>query len=181
MAFGNPVTARVTVRAPGGSPVGSVQVLVDGAAVATVPLEPDGTAKVRLAATLGTGRHTVTAVYGGAPAADPPVTGSTSAPATVTVTRTLPTVSTAGTDWTLRRADPKQVHVQVTGVAGVVPTGTVDVWVNGARKGSATLDASGTAIVTLPTSTRTALVLVTYAGDSTYVPWIGSPHLLVVR
>jgi beta-glucosidase len=69
----------------------------------------------------------------------------------------------------------------VTGVANVVPTGTVDVWVNGARKGSATLDARGTAVVRLPQGTRTSLVVVTYAGDRTYLPWIATPHLLVVR
>ena len=67
------------------------------------------------------------------------------------MTKTLPSVRTDGTDWTVRRTDPKDVHVQVAGVAGVTPTGTVDVWVNGARrKGSATLDARGTAVVTLP-------------------------------
>ncbi|NUU18862.1 glycoside hydrolase family 3 [Cellulomonas humilata] len=181
VAFGNAVTARVAVSAAGGAPTGSVQVLVDGTSVATAPLAADGTAKVRLPAAVATGRHRVTAVYEGAPAADPPVLGSTSAAVTLTVTRTLPTVRTDGTDWTVRRSDPKQVHVQVAGVAGVTPTGTVDVWVNGSRKGSATLDARGTAVVTLPTSTRTAVVLVTYAGDPTYLPWIGAPHLLVVR
>ncbi|WP_456786766.1 glycoside hydrolase family 3 N-terminal domain-containing protein [Cellulomonas sp. P5_C5] len=175
--FGKPVTARVSVQ--GGS--GSVQVLVDGTSVATVPLAADGTAKVALPADVAVGRHTVTAVYGGAPAADPPVLGSTSSAVSLTVTKTLPTVRTDGTDWTVRRTDPKDVHVQVTGVAGVVPTGTVDVWVNGARKGSATLDARGTAVVALPKGTRTSLVVVTYTGDRTYLPWIAPPHLLVVR
>ena len=86
----------------------------------------------------------------GAPRRPTRRSGSTSAAATLRVTRTLPTVRTDGTDWTVRRSDPKQVHVQVAGVAGVTPTGTVDVWVNGSRKGSATLDARGTAVVTLP-------------------------------
>ena len=62
--------------------------------------------------------------------------GSTSAAVTLTVTKTLPTVRTDGTDWTVRRTDPKDVHVQVTGVAGVTPTGTVDVWVNGVAQGA---------------------------------------------
>ena len=52
----------------------------------------------------------------------------------------------------------------MTGVAGVTPTGTVDVWVNGTRKGSATLDPRGTAVVTLPKGTKTSLVVVTYCG-----------------
>ncbi|MBO3100774.1 glycoside hydrolase family 3 N-terminal domain-containing protein [Cellulomonas fengjieae] len=181
VAFGNPVTARVTVKAPGGAPAGTVQVLVDGTPVATATLTAAGTASVRLPADVATGRHRVTAVYAGAHTADPPVTGSTSAAATLTVTKTLPSVRTDGTDWTVGRSDPKVVLVQVAGVAGVTPTGTVDVWVNGSRRGSATLDARGSAEVTLPAGTRTSLVLVTYAGDRTYLPWIGAPRLLVVR
>ncbi|KQR11975.1 glycoside hydrolase family 3 N-terminal domain-containing protein [Cellulomonas sp. Leaf334] len=175
--FGKPVTARVSVQ--GGS--GTVQVLVDGAPVAVAPLAADGTAKVRLPADVATGRHKVTAVYGGAPAADPPVLGSRSQAVSLTVTKALPTVGTDGTDWTVRRSDPKDIHVQVTGVAGTVPTGTVDVWVNGLRRGTATLDARGTAVVTLPKGTSTSLVVVTYAGDRTYLPWLAAPHLLVVR
>ena len=97
------------------------------------------------------------------------------------MTRTLPTVRTDGTEWTVRRGDPKDVHVQVADVAGVAPTGTVDVWVNGSRKRSATLDGRGTAVVTLPKGTKSALVVVTYAGDPTYLPWVAAPHLLVVR
>ncbi|WP_456825420.1 hypothetical protein [Cellulomonas sp. P5_E12] len=73
------------------------------------------------------------------------------------------------------------MHVQVAGVVGVTPTGTVDVWVNGVRKGSGTLDARGTAVVTLPVGTTTSLVVVTCGGDASYVPWIGAPRLLVVR
>jgi beta-glucosidase len=177
--FGNPVTARVTVA--GGTAAGSVKVLVDGAPVDTVPLAADGTTQVRLPADVAPGRHRVTAVFGGAPSADAPVLGSTSAGVVLTVTRTLPTVGTDGTDWTVRRGDPKDVHVQATGVAEVTPTGTVDVWVNGSRKGSATLDPRGTALVSLPKGTRSALVVVTYAGDGTYLPWVAAPHPLVVR
>ena len=54
--------------------------------------------------------------------------------------------------------------MQVAGVAGVTPTGTVDVWVNGVRKATAALDARGAAVVTLPKGTRTSLVVVTYGG-----------------
>ena len=177
--LGSPVTARVQVT--GGSPTGSAQVLVDGTSVATVPLAADGTATVRLPADVATGRFTVTAVYGGAPTAAPPVLGSTSAAASLTVTRAVPTVRTDGTDWTVRRGDPKDVQVRVAGVDGVTPTGTVDVWVNGVRKATAALDPRGAAVVTLPKGTRASLVIVTFAGDPTYLPWIATPRLLVVR
>jgi beta-glucosidase len=55
------------------------------------------------------------------------------------------------------------------------------VWVNGIRKGTATLDRAGEAAVSLATSTKTALVVVTYTGDRTFLPWVASPHLLTVR
>ena len=85
------------------------------------------------------------------------------------------------TDWSVRRMDPKAIHVQVLGTAGVEPTGRVVVWVNGSREGSATLDASGEAVVALATSTRTSLVVLTYGGDRTYLPWFASPRVLIVR
>lgn len=179
--FGLPVSAKVTVTAPGATPTGQVQVLVDGSTVATGELTADGTVRVPLPATVGVGRHTITAVYGGVPDGDPPILGSSATARTLTVTRTLPAVRTDGTDWSVGRSDPKVVHVQVTGVAGVEPTGSVTVWVNGMRKGTVALDPSGDAAIPLATSTKTAVVVVTYSGDGTYLPWVASPHLLIVR
>jgi beta-glucosidase len=179
--FGHAVTARVEVRAPGGTPTGQVQVLVDGQAAAVGDLGADGTVRVPLPASVAVGRHTVTALYAGVPAVDPPVLSSTSSARPLTVTKTLPSVRTEGTDWSVRRVDPKAMRIQVLGSAGVEPTGRVEVWVNGSRAGSAKLDPSGEAVVNLVSSTRTALVVVTYGGDDTYLPWIASPRLLVVR
>ena len=51
------------------------------------------------------------------------------------VLRATPTVSTAGTAWDVRRADAKVVHVGVAGAGGPIPTGTVEVQVNGRRAG----------------------------------------------
>ncbi len=178
--LGRPVTARVAVTAEGTTPTGTVEIQADGVPVANVTLR-HGTGKVTLPATLAAGHHRLVAVYGGAPAADPPVLGSSSEPVNLTVTRTLPRVSTDGTDWSVRARDPKVVQVQVSGVPGIAPTGTVDVWANGTRRGTATLDAAGHATVTLPSSTRTSLVVVTYRGDDSYLPWASLPHLLVVR
>ena len=82
----------------------------------------------------------------------------------------------------MRRADPKQVHVQVTGVAGVVPDR------DRRRLGQRVAQGLGDARrprhrrwSRLPVGTRTSLVLVTYGGDASYLPWIGAPRLLVVR
>ncbi|GIG23082.1 hypothetical protein Cch01nite_38060 [Cellulomonas chitinilytica] len=178
--LGHPATARVTVAADGTTPTGTVDIQADGVTVASVTLSR-GTGKVALPATLVAGHHRIVAVYAGTPGTDPPVLGSSSRSVTYVVTPTLPRVTTDGTDWTVRAKDPKTVQVQVSGVPGLTPTGTVDVWVNGARRGTATLDAAGHATVTLPSSTRTSLVVVTYRGDDSYLPWASLPHLLVVR
>ncbi|WP_156043749.1 Ig-like domain repeat protein [Cellulomonas sp. URHE0023] len=179
--FGLPVSAQVAVPSSGVTPTGRVHVLVDGTSVASGRPAADGTVRVPLPATVAVGRHAVTAVY--ARTTDPrALVLSAEAPTrALTVTRTLPRVLTDGTDWSVGRSDPKVVHAQLTRVAGVEPTGTVVVWVNGMRKGTATLDAAGEAVVHLATSTRTALVAVTYSGDRTFLPWLASPHLLTVR
>lgn len=182
--FGHAATARVTVRATGATPTGTVDLLDGGAVVGTGTLVASGpgvaTARITLPASLAVGRHELTAVYAGAPSTDPPVAGSTSTAATLRVTKAIPAVSTAGTDWFVSRHDAKVVKVQVRPVAGVTPTGTVDVWVNGAKKGSATLGTDGRASVTLPRSTRTSIVVVTYGGDGTFAPSISFPALLIV-
>lgn len=184
--FGRAVTADVTVRvgdAP--APTGTVELRVDGEAVGTATLRPAGdgrsTARTTLPADLAVGTHEVVAVFAGSGETDPPVRGSASAAARLVVVRTLPQVRTDGTDWSVRARDAKQVRVQVRGVAGVVPTGAVDVWVNGRTAGTATLDAAGRAVVDLPRSTRTSFVVVTYRGDGTYLPWASAPQVLLVR
>ncbi|AEE44723.1 glycoside hydrolase family 3 N-terminal domain-containing protein [Cellulomonas fimi] len=183
--FGRPVTAKVRVTADGVTPQGTVEIRVDGTAVATATLAPRGrdaaVAEVALPADLAVGRHSVVAAYGGASATDPLVAASQSAPRTLSVAKARPEVGTAGTDWTVGRDDDKTVEVQVDGVAGVTPTGTVTVWLNGRPTATGTLDDAGRAVVTLPRTTRTSLVLVTYAGDGTYLSALALPRLLVVR
>ncbi|WP_426594281.1 Ig-like domain-containing protein [Cellulomonas sp. McL0617] len=178
---GLPVSAEVRVTASGRTPTGQVQVLVDGTAVADGELDAHGTARVALPGTVAVGRHAVTASYAGAPYADPPVLPSSATARTLTVTRTLAAVRTDGTDWSVRRVDPKAIHVQVTGIADPRPTGTVTVWVNGLRKTTVALNSSGSVVVHLAIATRTALVVVTYSGDGTYLPWAAAPRALVVR
>lgn len=183
--FGKAVTAKVTVRAEGVTPSGTVEIRVDGAAVATGALTAKGrdqaVAEIRLPADLATGRHTVVAVYGGTATTDPPVAASTSDERRLTVGKVRAEVRTAGTDWTVGRDDPKEVHVQVVGVAGHEPTGTVTVWLNGRQAATGTLDADGHAVVDLPGSTRTSLVVVTFGGDGTYLASLALPRVLVVR
>lgn len=180
-ALGARTTAVVTVRADGATPAGDVEVRVDDVVVATGTLEPAGTgrAQVRVALPRGTaaGTHDVTATSLGSAA----VAASSSAPTTWRVLPGLARVRTDGTDWSVGRADPKTVEVQVAGVEGVPPTGEVEVWVNGRRGATVDLPPDGTVAVTLPRSTRTGLVLVVYRGDASYLPAVAPPRLLIVR
>ncbi|MCU1431051.1 MAG: glycoside hydrolase family 3 domain protein, partial [Actinotalea sp.] len=109
------------------------------------------------------------------------VATSTSEPDRYVVSRAAPRVSTSGTDWSVRRSDPKVVEAQVAGVAGVTPTGTVTVAVLGGPTVTGVLRPDGTASVGLPSSVRTSLVLVGYGGDGTYTGALALPRLLVVR
>jgi beta-glucosidase len=181
--FGRTTTAVVTVQASEGTPSGTVEILVDGATVAASQIGTDlrpgiSRAQVRIAlpADLAVGRHDVVAVYRGSPT----VAGSTSDVARYVVLRAMPQVRTYGTDWTVRRADPKVVEVQVGPVAGVTPSGSVDVYANGVRVASGTLGPDGTTSVPLPDRTRTSLVLVVYRGDATFTPALAWPAILWV-
>ncbi|MGC5224657.1 glycoside hydrolase family 3 N-terminal domain-containing protein [Micromonospora sp. DT81.3] len=188
-AFGSPATARVLVTAdgalPGGtSPTGTVAVLSDGVQVATIDLAADGDGRAVgsavLPANLAVGAHTLTAEYPGSESSDPPILASESAETDYRVVRAEPELSTDGTRWVVRRSAEKVVDVQVEGVAGAVPTGTVEVWVNAKKRGTATLGADGTTRIPLPKSTGTGRVVVRYAGDGTFAPTSVGRILLVL-
>lgn len=183
-AFGRPGSATVSVTVPAGAvagPSGAVDLQADGVTVASgVLVATDGaaaTARIELPAGLSVGTHRVVAVYAG----DAAVAGSTSADAVFTVTTARPTVRTEGTDWTVSPRDAKVVQVQVAGVPAGVPTGAVEVFVNGRSAATGVLDAAGTARLALPAGTRTSLVTVAYRGDASYSPTIAFPRILWVR
>ena len=179
--LGHGATATVTVRAEGAAPTGAVDLLVGGEAVATGDLVATGPeraqARIDLPDTLAAGTHEVVAAYRGT--AD--VAPSTSSPARYVVTRGIPSLSTAGTDWSVRRDDPKVVQAQVNGVEGVTPTGTVSAWVVGGPTVTATLGPDGAATLRLPDGTRTSLVVVLYGGDQNYTATAALPRILLVR
>ena len=140
-------------------------------------IETAGRVRIALPDDIAVGRHEVVAVYRGTAE----VATSSSAAERYVVVRATPTVGTAGTDWSIRRGDPAEVYVQVEGVADVVPTGAVTVWVLGGPVVSAELGPDGTAHVALPGRPRTSLVLVLYGGDDTYTGAVAVPRVLVVR
>ncbi|MCC2318839.1 glycoside hydrolase family 3 N-terminal domain-containing protein [Cellulomonas chengniuliangii] len=179
--LGHGATATVTVRAEGAALTGTVDLLVAGEVVASGELVATGPnraqARIDLPDSLPAGTHEVVAAYRGT--AD--VAPSTSGPARYVVTRGIPSLSTAGTDWSVRRDDPKVVQAQVKGVEGVTPTGTVSAWVVGGPTVTATLGPDGAATLRLPDRTRTSLVVVLYSGDQNYTATAALPRILLVR
>ncbi|MDM8085328.1 glycoside hydrolase family 3 N-terminal domain-containing protein [Cellulomonas cellasea] len=179
--FGHGATATVTVRAEGATPSGTVDLLVDGQVVATGDLVAAGPeraqARIALPDSVPAGAHEVVAAYRGTGEVAP----SSSDPGRYVVTRALPSLSTAGTDWTVRRDDPKAIQAKVHGVAGVIPTGTVSAVVIGGPTVTAALGPDGAASLRLPDRTRTSLVLVHYSGDQNYTGTVTLPRILLVR
>lgn len=82
--YGTAVTATATVEAPNAVvPAGAVTFTVDGRRVGSATLDTTGRARLTLPTTLAVGGHPVQATYAG----QNPVTGSTSAPVTLTVAK----------------------------------------------------------------------------------------------
>ncbi len=140
------LVASVTVTGNGATPVGSVGILVDGAHVASGPVNGSGVATVTLPS-LDAGTRSVRAVF--VPTRPLVDQASQSAPqqvtiASVTSTTTLtvdPDHASAGRDIT--------ATAQVSTSAGT-PRGTVNFFVDGVVRASAVIDLDGTARVTLP-------------------------------
>ncbi|QIG41865.1 Ig-like domain repeat protein [Nocardioides anomalus] len=166
VAAGSAATASLRVAtSDGSSPVGQVEVRVDGAVVATRLI---GSAPFEVALPTGAvGAHTVTARFvGSAPYGD-----SSATAATLTVTRAAATIAAKAK----RRGDGRaQVRVSVT--APVPATGTVQLLcaLKGAEPkvvATTTLTGDGRAVLRskrpLP---RRAVLLVRYAGSSAVAP-----------
>ena len=166
-AFGDAVTATVTVRGDSAAPSGMVSIQEDGTEIASGELSVNrrtGTARIDLPRDLAVGRHTLTAVF--APTTD--LDGST-ARATYRVEQATARVSLATQTWTVPRDATPEVIVTVEGDTGApTPSGTVSVLVNGRRVASEQLGADGTASFTLPPVTGTRLVTALYGGNAGY-------------
>ncbi|WP_236120454.1 ExeM/NucH family extracellular endonuclease [Cellulomonas palmilytica] len=190
VAFGGHVTAKVTVKADGAVPTGVVQIREGQEVLGAGTLVPEGpgsatsgkgrpkpataTATVVLPRTLAVGKHSLTAVYGGAPG----VEASTSKPVTLTVTQARPTITLTTPSWTVTKGSTPVVTVTVAGAPGApAPGGTVALEV-GRTTYLGTLS-GGTATFTLAKVTKTVKVTATYAGDSGYSKASASERLVV--
>ncbi len=122
----------------------------------------NGSAALAPISTFAVGTHSITGVY----TSTGPLTGSTSAPVTVTITQQssmlTATSSTAGVLVTL----PVPLSVKVT-AAGGTPTGTVTFTEGTTALGTATVDGSDNAAINYTFSTvGTQTVTATYSGDA---------------
>jgi hypothetical protein len=181
--FGKAAAARVTVTADAGSPTptGKVTILVDGRPIGAVSLS-GGAASALLPADLRVGRHAVTAAYSG----DADTKPATSAAATVTVQKALPTVSAKLSSSRIKAGSRPKVKatIAVPGTS-VRPTGRVTVRLNGKVVKRDTLRAGdrGKVSITLPKVRRTGThrVTVTYEGSADIRSRTSQPKTLRVR
>jgi Bacterial Ig-like domain (group 3) len=161
--FGSNVTFTATVTGPETTPTGTVT-FMDGSATLGTGTLANGTATYTTNALVG-GSHSITAVYSG----DTNFNGVTSTALTHAVTPIAATMAVASSENPATYGDTVTLTITMTGVNGVVPTGTVTVMDGTTSLGTLTLAANGTA--TLQSSALNAgthNLSITYSGDSNY-------------
>jgi hypothetical protein len=176
--FGQAITFTASVNpvSPAtGVPTGTVTFLDGSTILGTAPVDASGNAT--LTAVLSLGSHSITAVYG----ADANYTGSTSVALAQTVGQAASAVSVTSSD---NPAAPEEtvtfaVLVQAVAPGAGTPSGMVTFQDGNSVLGTATLDASGRAVL----STSALLVgshaiTVTYEGD---VNFTGSTSLVLTQ
>ncbi len=161
-----PITLTANVTATFGTPTGSVDFLIDGSVVGSGTLDASGNATFALSAGLTTGPHNLTATYTGAAS----FTSSASSVQSINVLA-VPTATTLVVSPNpVFATDPLVLTANVVGSVSGAITGSVTFTVNGTNVGTATVDASDTATLTLPAglSFGTYAVAANYSGDSQF-------------
>lgn len=159
-SFAAPLTFSAAVASNGGPATGSVVFSDGGATLGSAPLNSAGVAQLTLT-TLLPGDHTLAATYAG----DGRASASASAPLALTVKQDTKFVLTSA-------SNPALTLSQIVFTASILDagaaaaTGTVNFTDAGAALGSATLDASGHATLTLPQMTAGVHAIAgSYVGD----------------
>jgi uncharacterized protein (TIGR03437 family) len=155
------VVAFLVQAAPGGSPpTGTISYTVDGGAVLSATLGPNGTAVVTFAG-LTAGKHSISVSYTG----DGNYLATTPASFSLTEGQLTPTLNAA-----LNTSVTPNVITFTLTPSTPTPTGTISCSVDGGAATTVTL-AAGTATYTVPTlTTGTHAVVCSYGGDSNYAP-----------
>jgi hypothetical protein len=173
---GAPVTFTAAVTGSGGTPTGTVTFKDGATTIGTVPL--DGTGHASFAtSSLGTGNHTITAVYNG----DSTYAASTSPGLSLSVnpgggggggTTTTTSLSSS--------ADPSVARQPVIFTAlvaggGGTPTGTVTFKDGSVTLGAATLAAGSASLTVASLIAGTHTITAAYGGDATFAASTSAP------
>ncbi len=143
---GQSVTFTTTIAVPDGlaAPTGTVTVMDGTTTLGTAPVDPNHTASFATD-TLAVGTHSLTAVYSG----DANYAGSTSAPLGQTVEANATTLELTSSENPSTFGDSITLSATVTTDSGAVPAGSVSFAKGTTTLGTATLDDTGVATLTL--------------------------------
>ena len=158
--YGSPLTLTATVSSNGGSATGSISFLDAGITLGTAVLNGQESASLTLS-TLSPGIHTLLASYAGDGRASP----SDSQPVSIVVKQTASLALTSSSNPALT-ISPVALTASLTNAGAVAATGNV-VFTDGTTQiGSAALDATGHASLTLASlAAGTHAITASYAGD----------------
>ena len=177
--YGAAVALTATVTSPvSGTPSGSVTFYDGASELGTATLDASGVATLSAPALAG-GLHSLTASYGGSSAYQPSASPALSqevdpAPTSVALASSLP-AATFGTAVLLTAT------VTPLGYGPASPTGTVTFSDGGASLGTAALDASGVATLSVPAlGTGAHSLTASYAGDGNYGSATSAPFAEMV-
>jgi sugar lactone lactonase YvrE len=166
------VTLTMTVTPPTGSATGTV-IFYDGSNVLTGPLPLNGSAVATYStSSLSPGQHNLSAQYSG----DTANASGTSNVVSELIAQSDTTTSLSTTNATPTVGESFALTANVTSADGATPTGTVSFTDNGSPLGSAALDGSGAATITVSSlSPGTHSIVAHYGGDTNNAASDASP------
>ncbi|KAA1426499.1 ExeM/NucH family extracellular endonuclease [Nocardioides antri] len=175
MEYGRSATMAVTVTADGVVPTGVVTIKSNGTTIGSGTLTNGATDATIGAKRLPIGVHEVRVAYAGNGSVKP-----SSTTATVTVTKATPTIVRSRTEVEYGKTTVIPVRVAAP---GLVPTGTVELSVDGTVIGTGTLengaDTVDIAAKVLPPSSTAYTVTISYSGDDLVKAGDGTAVLVV--
>lgn len=158
--YAAPLSFHVVVTTNGGVATGKVSFAEGSGTLGTAVLDASGKATLTLSS-LAPGVHSVIANYAG----DGKASASVSAPLTVTV-KQVSAVALASSANPAQTLAEVKLTAQVTNTGTLTPTGTVTFTDGGTQLGTAAVDATGRASITVPQMSAGAhSVQASYAGD----------------
>jgi hypothetical protein len=170
VTYGQPATLTAVVSGGNSTPTGTVSFYDGETLLGAGTLDGTGTATLATA-DLPAGSGDITAVYGG----DGNFAGSTSAPATVTVTQAATTTSVFSSINPATAGQPVTLDALVS-TAGGIPTGAVAFYDGGTYLGTGTLYENGTASIAVPSvAAGDHEITAVYEGDANFTGSTSAP------